>query len=177
MVTRKTLIGLVAAVILLAAACAGDDPTFEEAAEDGSTSSTTAASGESGGDESADGDGETAEESTTTTTLVPLVKVDPPPPPDTSIPPQPTAEDALAVYTGLSLDAQFKGDCANKADGDTSATLCYITDGITYSVGPSENELWYVMIVSQVDGGWVVTEVTLWALPPLPGDPATEEGA
>jgi hypothetical protein len=174
--TRKSLIGLVAAVLLLAAACAGDDPSFEESTEDGNSSSTTQGSASDG--ESGDGsDGEATEEATPEATEVPLVKVDPPPAPDPNFPPQPTAEDAIAVYAGIELQSPFIGDCANKPDGDPSQTLCYITDNITWSVGLNENTLWYLMVVSQVEGGWVVSEVNLWGPPLPPADPATEEGA
>ena len=52
-----------------------------------------------------------------------------------------------------------------------------MTDNITWTVGLNESDPWYLMVVTQVEGGWVVTEVNLWGPPPPAGDPATEEGA
>jgi hypothetical protein len=175
-VTRKTLIGLAAALLLVAAACSSDDrPTFDDAVEEGESTATTAA----GDDSSAASDTteETTADATPEVTPPPLVKMDPPPVPDASIPPQPTAEDALAVYAGLQLEAAFVGDCANKPDGDTSPTLCYVTDNVTWSVGPSDTEPWYLIVVTQIEGGWVVTEANLWGPPPPAADPGTGEGA
>ena len=189
MVTRNTLIGLIAALVLVAAACSGGDrPSFDEAVEGDDSTTTTAASGDEsgGGDSGSDSTtDDTTADATPEPTEVPLVKMDPPPPPDTTLPPQPTAEDALAVYLGVQLSSPFKGDCANKPDGDTSQTLCYVTDGVTWTVGLNETDPWYVIVVSQVEGGWLVTEASTAGAPPAEGDPAppaegdpaTEEGA
>ena len=177
MVIRKSLIGLAAATVLLAAACSSDDrPTFDEAVEEGETTTTSegASSDDSSADDTASEDA--TEEATPESTPPPLVKMDPPPVPNPDLPPQPTAEDALAVYAGLQLEAAFVGDCANKPDGDTSPTLCYVTDGFTWSVGPSDAEPWYLIVVTQTENGWVVTESNLWG-PPPPADPGAEDGA
>jgi hypothetical protein len=178
-VTRKTLIGLAAAIVLVAAACSGGDrPEFDEGTETEDTSSGEEAA--SSGDTTSTTAADSGEPTASPTAAEPtLTRIEPPPQPSPDFPPSPTAEDALAVYTIVSLDLDFVGDCANKLDSDPSPTLCYVTDNVTWTLGTLQTDPWYTVTVVQNEDGWVVTQVDLWTFnPPAPeGDPASEEGA